>query len=74
MPNASESIFGASQILMQTVTSEKLKSRRPDVLIRPPVDVFRVLDFLKATAILKSTASVKDSTKRQIEAALEART
>lgn len=71
IPNATESIFGASQILMQTVTSEKLKSRSPDVLIRPPVDIFRVLDFLKATAILKSTASVKDDAKRQIEAALE---
>lgn len=73
MPNAAESIFGASQILMQTVTAEKLKSRTPDVLIRPPVDVFRVLDFLKATAILKATAPVKETTKRQVEAAIEAR-
>lgn len=74
VPNATESIFGASQILMQTVIAEKLKSRAPDVLIRPPVDLFRVLDFLKATAILKSTAVVKDDVKRQVEAALEART
>lgn len=70
-PGARESIFGAAQILMQSVTSEKLKTRRPDILIRPPVDHFRVLDFLKATAILKSTAAVKDEVKRAVEAILE---
>jgi len=72
-PNARESIFGASQILMQTVIAEKLKSRTPDVLVRPPVDIFGVLDFLKANAILKSTAPVRDEVKRKIEAALEHR-
>lgn len=72
-PNARESIFGASQILMQTVTRQKLRLRQPDILIRPPVDAFGVLDFLKATAILKSTALVKDEVKRQVEAALEGR-
>lgn len=72
-PNARESIFGASQILMQTVIAEKLKSRTPDILVRPPVDIFGVLDFLKANAILKATLPVRDEVKRKIEAALEHR-
>jgi Predicted esterase of the alpha-beta hydrolase superfamily len=72
-PTTAESLFGASQILMQSVTAEKLKSRRPDILIKPSVDAFKVLDFLKATAILKATAPVRDEVKRKIEAALEAR-
>lgn len=72
-PSAIESMFGASQILMESVISEKLKSRRPDVLVQPPVDAFRVLDFLKANAIIRSTASVRDEVKRQVEAALEGR-
>jgi NTE family protein len=72
-PSASETIFGASQILMQTVIAEKLKSRAPDVLIRPKVDIFRVLDFMKANAILRATAAVKDEVKRAVEAALEGR-
>lgn len=71
-PSARESIFGAAQILMQSVTAEKLKTRRPDILVRPPVDHFRVLDFLKAAAILKSTASVKEEVKQAVAAALEA--
>jgi NTE family protein len=73
IPNARESIFGASQILMQTVIAEKLKSRSPDVLVRPNVGVFGVLDFLKANAILKATAPVKDEVKRKLEAAIEHR-
>lgn len=72
-PNARESIFGASQILMQSVIAEKLKSRRPDILVRPAVDIFRVLDFLKAAAIVRATAPVKDEVKRKVEAALEGR-
>ncbi len=72
-PNARESIFGASQILMQTLITEKLKTRRPDILIRPPVDHFRVMDFMKAHAIIRSTVGIRDQVKRQIEAALEGR-
>ncbi|WP_075216984.1 patatin-like phospholipase family protein [Mongoliimonas terrestris] len=73
IPNASESIFGASQILMQTLTAEKLKSRTPDILIKPAVDLFKVMDFLKALAILKSTQAVKDEVKRKVETLLEGR-
>jgi NTE family protein len=58
---------------MQTVIAEKLKSRTPDILVRPPVDIFGVLDFLKANAILKATHPVRDEVKRKIEAALEHR-
>ena len=72
-PGARDSIFGAAQILMHAVTAEKLRTRRPDILVRPSVDHFRVLDFLKASAILKSTAGVKDEVKRAVEAALSAR-
>jgi len=72
-PNARESIFGASQILMQTVITEKLKARRPDILVRPPVDAFGVLDFLKAAAVIRSTAAVREDVRRQLGAALEGR-
>ncbi|ODN71612.1 patatin-like phospholipase family protein [Methylobrevis pamukkalensis] len=70
-PSAMESVFGASQILMQSVLTEKLRTRQPDILIKPPVDAFRVLDFMKASAILKATQPVKDEVKRKLEALLE---
>ncbi|WP_237154569.1 patatin-like phospholipase family protein [Oryzibacter oryziterrae] len=70
VPNAREALFGASQVLMQSLITEKLKSRHPDVLVRPPVSDIRVLDFMKAREILEATASVKDEVKRGIDAVL----
>lgn len=71
MPNMREALFGATQLLMQSVIAEKLKSRRPDILIRPPVDHVYVLDFLKAREILDATAVVRDEVKYAIAAELE---
>ncbi|WP_299811007.1 patatin-like phospholipase family protein [uncultured Roseibium sp.] len=62
-----DSLFGASQILMQTITNQKLKVDQPDILIRPPHDTIRVLDFMKAERILKSAESLKETTKEQLE-------
>lgn len=71
-PTAREAIFGASQILMQSLITEKLKSRRPDLLIRPPVDGFAALDFMKAREILAATAGVREEVKAAIGRRLEA--
>jgi NTE family protein len=73
-PNASEALFGASQVLMHALVAEKLKSRQPDLLFRPPVDHFRVLDFLKVKEILKATASVREDVKRQLDALVRRQT
>jgi NTE family protein len=71
VPNAREALFGASQVLMQALIAEKLRSRVPDILIRPPVDRFRVLDFMKIRDILEATAAVRETVKRGIEACIE---
>jgi len=70
IPSPYESIFGATQILMQRVIAERLAVSGPDVLIRPNINVFRVLDFLKARAILKAAEPAKDEMKRALETAL----
>ena len=72
-PNSIDLMFGATQLMMQSIVAGKLTQCRPDVLIRPPVSRFRVLDFLKMDAVMAETAAVKDELKRAIEAALEAR-
>jgi NTE family protein len=46
---------------------------RPDILIRPAVSKYRVLDFMKIDALLAETADIKDELKREIEKAVEAR-
>lgn len=71
LPSASESIFGATQILMQTITAEKLKTRHPDILIKPAINSFRILEFLKADAVLAAAEPVKDELKRKLDKRLK---
>lgn len=72
-PTSIDLMFGATQLLMQSIIANKLTQCRPDILIRPPVSRFRVLDFMKIDAVMAETAAVKDEVKRAIGAALEAR-
>jgi NTE family protein len=72
VPNAVESVFGASQILMHAITNQKVALRPPDILARPNVDAFKVLDFLKVGAILRATASVREEVKRELDRAVTA--
>lgn len=70
IPSPYEAIFGATQILMQGVLAERLTHHGPDVLIRPNINVFRILDFLKARAIIRAAEPAKDEMKRALEKAL----
>ncbi|MEM6615257.1 MAG: patatin-like phospholipase family protein [Pseudomonadota bacterium] len=72
IPNNTESIFGATQLLMQSIASEKLKQAPADILIRPNIDIFRVLDFFKVMAIFKSADASKDALRRELDTALSA--
>jgi NTE family protein len=69
-PSSIELMFGTSQLMMQANTALKLKMQKPDILLRPPVSRFRVLDFLKIDAVMAETASIRDELKRQVEKAL----
>lgn len=72
VPTTVEMMFGATQLMMQSIIAMKLESRRPDILLRPPVSRFRVLDFLKINAIMEETAGLKEELKRAIDAAFTA--
>ena len=66
-----ELVFGASQLMMQSIIDMKLKHHpQPAVFIRPPVSGFRALDFLKIDAVLGETLAVKDELKHAIDAAV----
>lgn len=69
-PTGFEIMFGALQLLQGAIISEKLKQSQPDILIRPPIDNFRVLDFFAAGKVLEVSEPIKDELKRQIEARL----
>lgn len=72
-PTSIDLMFGATQLLMQSIIANKLTQCSPDILIRPPVSRFRVLDFMKIDAVMAETVAVKDEVKRAVETALEAR-
>lgn len=72
-PNSMDLMFGATQLMMQSIIAGKLEHSRPEIFVRPPVSRFRVLDFLKIDAVMAETVAIKDELKRAVEAAFRAR-
>lgn len=62
-----DTMFGTLQIMQASIVAAKLQVRRPDILVRPPVEQFRVLDFLKARAILAAADTLKENLKRDLD-------
>lgn len=71
IPSRIEVAFGASQLLMQSLISIKLQMHTPDLLVRPAVDEFRVLDFLRAEAIIEHTKQTRAEVRSRLEALLD---
>ena len=72
IPSRISAGFGASQLLMQSITNLKLEHHRPDIFIRPEVSEFRVLDFLKADQILERTKGTRQEVRTKLERILNA--
>jgi len=69
VPSTVDMMFGASQLMMQSIIEMKRKAYPPHILLRPEVHQFRVLDFLKAKEILAESQSVAEQLKRDLDAA-----
>lgn len=67
-PTTMDLMFGASQLMMQSIINMKLKSGRPDIFLRPDVNRFRVLDFFKADEVLAASSGVREELKHAIDA------
>ena len=67
VPRPFEAMFATLQIMSGSIVGEKLKARAPDLLVRPNVDAFRVLDFFRAVAIFKAAEPAKDEVKRRLD-------
>ena len=66
-PTQMEALVGASQLMMQSIIDTKVCMCPPDLLLRPPVACYRVMDFLKTGQILDETKAFKDEAKRAID-------
>ena len=65
--NSIDLMFGASQLMMQSIIANKLGQSQPDIFLRPPVSRFRALDFLKIDQVMAETVAIKDELKRAVD-------
>jgi NTE family protein len=65
-------MFATITVMGQAIVAEKLKRGGPDLLIRPKVGTFRLLDFFSASAILRAALPAKGELKRNLPALIGA--
>ena len=71
-PRPLEALLGAQQISLRSIINAKLAVSVPNLLIRPAVGQFRVLDFRRMTEILAASSEAKECTLRGLSALVQA--
>jgi len=66
VPDPWDTVFATISMMGQTIVAEKLKTRAPDLLVRPHVAAFRMLEFLKASAIIRAGERIKEEVKEEL--------
>jgi NTE family protein len=72
MPDSIECYLATILVMAQTIVDEKSKHGGPDIVLRPNVGIFRALDFLRASAILRAAEPVKAELRAKLGALLAA--
>jgi NTE family protein len=70
VPDPWESLFATITVMSHTIVTEKLKSGAPDLVVRPNIGIFRMLDFFQASAILRAADSIKTEMRERLTALL----
>ena len=70
VPDPWESLFTAISVMGHTIVAHKLKEFAPDLVLRPNIGIFRMLDFFQASAILRVAESIKAEVKEKLGALL----
>ena len=70
-PQAFAVMLGAAQIMQTALTRRMLRAQPPHLLVRPPVERFRLLDFFYAARILEAADACADAVKRDLAAMIE---
>jgi NTE family protein len=70
VPDPWESLFAAIGVMGHTIVQHKLKDGAPDLVLRPNIGIFRMLDFFQASAILRAAETVKADVKARLGALL----
>lgn len=72
IPDPWECLFATLQIMGRSILKEKLRHGSPDLLLQPNVGTFRMLDFLRGTAILRAADPIKEEVKESLRALIRA--
>ncbi len=72
IPGFIDASFGASQIMQHAIIDAKLKNDQPDILLRPKVDGYRVLEFFKPEEIINDALPMKEELRSALEAKIAA--
>jgi NTE family protein len=72
IPDPWETLFSTLQVMGHTIVTAKLKDHAPDLVLRPSVGVFRMLDFFLASAILRAAEPIKTELRDRLGALLAA--
>lgn len=71
LPSLSETIFNTFQIMQRSILNEKLKNRRPDLLLEVDLSGIRTLDFHRAPEIYQQAESARIKLRRACRELLE---
>jgi NTE family protein len=64
------SLMTTISVMSHTIVQHKLKEGAPDLVLRPNIGIFRMLDFMQASAILRAADRIKDEVKKELSALL----
>ncbi|MEJ0075513.1 MAG: patatin-like phospholipase family protein [Alphaproteobacteria bacterium] len=70
VPDPWESLFAAIGVMGHTIVAHKLKEGAPDLVLRPNIGIFRMLDFFQASAVLRAADPIKAELKTRLPALL----
>jgi NTE family protein len=70
LPNPWEALVITVLVMANAIICEKLRHSAPDLMLRPNVGIFRTLDFMQASAILRAAEPVKAEVKAKLSALL----
>jgi NTE family protein len=66
MPSAMEAYLATILVMAETIIEEKLQHSAPEITLRPNVGVFRTLDFLRVSAILRAAEPTKTELREKL--------
>jgi NTE family protein len=70
VPDPWEALFATISVMSHTIVSHRLKEGAPDLVLRPNIGIFRMLDFFQASAILRAADLMKAEVREKLSALL----